>query len=150
MHSIRAIVGRALLIATLLPASVYAVNWEMGGHDHSEGGGPKGPRYNTPIGSISQNDTMVIQDYYRSLEASGRCPAGSIPGATGCTQASTPGRWVAGQPMSRDVPAEPLPAGLAMRLSPLSGFHYVRHGGDVLLVVDGTDVVAAGMAIPVR
>jgi len=151
MHSIHAIARRALLIAILAPATAYAVNWNVGGHEHTEGGGPQGPRYNTaPSGSISQHDATSIQDYYRSLAASGRCPAGSLPGASGCTPASSPGRWVAGQPMSRDILAEPLPADLAARLSPLPGFHYVRHGGDVLLVVDGTDMVAAGMAIPAR
>jgi hypothetical protein len=150
MQSIPTFVRCALLAAMLVPATAYAVNWNMGDHDRTEAGGPQGPRYNTPIGSINQSDVMVIQDYYRSLAASDRCPAGSIPGAAGCTPANPPGRWVPGQPMSRDIPAEPLPPGLAMRLSPLSGFHYVRHGGDVLLVVNGTDMVAAGMAIPVN
>jgi hypothetical protein len=145
------IIRRALLMSVLLlPTAAYAVNWNMGGHEHTEGGGPQGPRYNMPDGSISQHDAVTIQDYYRSLAASVRCPAGSIPGAGGCTPAIPPGRWVAGQRMSSDVPAEPLPPDLAARLNPFDGYHYVRHGGDVLLVINGTDIVAAGMAIPVR
>jgi hypothetical protein len=145
-----AMIRRALLLSVLLlPTSAYAVNWNMG-HEHTEGAGTAGPRYNMPDGSISQHDAATIQDYYRSLAASARCPAGSIPGAAGCSPAAPPGHWVAGQHMSGDVAAEPLPPGLAARLSPFDGYHYVRHGGDVLLVVNGTDIVAAGMAIPVR
>jgi hypothetical protein len=141
---------RALLLSVLLlPTAAYAVNWNMG-HEHTEGAGNAGPRYNMPDGSISQHDALTIQDYYRSLAASGRCPAGSLPGAAGCSPAAGPGRWVAGQRMSGDVPAEPLPPDLAARLNPFDGYHYVRHGGDVLLVINGTDIVAAGMAIPIR
>ena len=149
MHSMRAVACAVLILAAMTPARGYAVNWNMGEHDRTEGGGPQGPRYNVS-GSISQSDAMIIQDYYRSLAANGRCPAGTLPGAAGCTPASPSGRWVAGQSMSTDVPAEPLPRDLAMRLNPLGGFHYVRHGGDILLVVNGSEMVAAGMAIPVR
>ncbi len=150
MHSIHAIARRTLLIAMLVPGTAYAVNWEMGSHDRTEGGGPQGPRYNMTNGSIGQPDMMIIQDYYRSLATSERCPAGSVPGVAGCTPAAPSGLWVVGQPMSRDIPAEPLPGNLAARLSPMAGYHYVRHGSDVLLIINGTDMVTAGMAIPVR
>lgn len=151
MHPTRTTIARRALLMSvlLLPTAAYAVNWNMG-HEHTEGAGTAGPRYNMPDGSISQHDALTIQDYYGSLAAGGRCPAGSIPGAAGCTPATAPGRWVAGQRMSDDVPAEPLPPDLAARLNPFDGYHYVRHGGDVLLVINGTDIVAAGMAIPIR
>ena len=52
---------RALLLSVLLlPTAAYAVNWNMG-HEHTEGAGNAGPRYNMPDGSISQHDALTIQ-----------------------------------------------------------------------------------------
>jgi len=93
-----------------------------------EGAGTAGPRFNMPDGAISQQDAAAIQDYYRALAASNRCPAGTIPAGAGCMQAVPPNRWVVGQPMSHAFWPEPLPRELAARLNPSQGFHYVRVG----------------------
>jgi hypothetical protein len=102
-----------------------------------------------PDGSISQQDAMAIRDYYRALALTNHCAVGTIPAGAGCMQAVSPNQWVVGQPMSHEFWPEPLPRELAMRLNPSSGYNYVRVGGDVLLVVRGSEIVGAGMTIPV-
>jgi hypothetical protein len=150
MHSIHRLACRALLIAGLLPAVAYASPWNTPGHEHTEGVGTAGPRNNMPDGRISLQDAVAIQDYYHALSATGHCLAGPLPGAGGCAPLSSARQWVVGQPMPPDVLPEALPSDLAARLMPSAGLHYMRHGSDVLLVVNGSDIVAGGMAIPVR
>jgi len=128
----------------LLPVGAGASRWNV-----PEGAGTAGPRFNMPDGSISQQDAMAIQDYYRALAATNHCSVGTIPAGAGCMQAVPPNRWVVGQPFPHDFYPEPLPRELAARLNPFSGFHYVRVGADVLLVVNGSEIVGAGMTIPV-
>jgi hypothetical protein len=150
MQSIHTIARQILLIAALAPATGYASPWNTPGHEHTEGVGTAGPRNNMPDGRISQQDAVAIKDYYLSLAANGRCPSGSLPGGAGCTPLGPLGGWVVGQPMPPNVLPEPLPRELAARLMPSAGLQYLRHGGDVLLVVSGSDIVAGGMAIPVH
>jgi hypothetical protein len=131
------------LFLVLVAGTADASKWNT-----PEGAGTAGPRFNMPDGSISQQDAIAIQDYYRALAASNRCPAGTIPAGAGCVPAVPPNRWVVGQPMSHEFWPEPLPRELSARLNPSSGFHYVRVGGDVLLVVNGSEIVGAGVAVP--
>jgi hypothetical protein len=149
MHSIRAFARRALLAAILLPAAAYAADWNAGEHEHTEGAG-RGPLYNAPNAGIGPSDAAAIQDYYRALAASARCPPGLLPEVAGCVPSAAAEMWVAGQPVPRNVPVEPLPSDLNARLSPMYGFHYVRMGAEVLLVADGSNVIAAGMPIFLR
>jgi len=142
MKSLHAV--SVFLLLALIAGTANASRWNV-----PEGAGTAGPRFNMPDGSISQQDAMAIQDYYRALAVSNRCAAGTIPAGAGCMAAVPPNRWVAGQPMSHEFWPEPLPRELAMRLNPFSGFHYVRVGADVLLVVNGSEIVGAGMTIPV-
>ena len=144
MKSSRTLIAALGLSLSLLALAASASKWNT-----PEGAGTAGPRFNMPDGAISQQDAMAIQDYYRALAASNRCPAGTLPAGAGCMPAVPPNRWVVGQPMSHEFWPEALPRELAARLNPSSGFHYVRVGADVLLVVNGSEIVGAGMTIPV-
>jgi hypothetical protein len=149
MRSIYAIARRALLIAILVPAAAQASSWEMGNHGGTEGAG-RGPLFNPDGATIGARDAAAIANYYGGLAANSHCPAGLIPDAAGCIPATSGEQLAAGQPIPRNVPVEPLPPDLNARLSPMYGFHYVRAGGEILLVANGSGVVAAAMPIFMR
>ena len=149
MNPLRAIVRHALLIALLAPAATYAANWNPGEHAHTEGAG-RGPLFNTRDANISAHDAAAIQGYYDGLAVGSHCPAGLLPGGSGCVPVLTGVPLATGQPIPRTVAVEQLPPELTARLSPLYGFHYVRVGGEVLLIADDTGAVATGMPIFMR
>ena len=140
MHAITT--RRTLFLALLLPTAAHAVSWHSGEHHNMVREGPThGQFYDTPETGIGTTDAAAIQDYYR---------AQPVACAPGCPQPGQPRPWAVGQPLPRGAPAEPLPPDLRAKVSPFYGYHYERVGGDVVLLADGTRVVAAGMPILVR
>jgi hypothetical protein len=137
------IARRTFFLALLLPAAARAVSWNNGNHGghhvHVPEGNDHGPHYNDPEASISQHDTIAIQDYYKTQTAGAPLPPPSEPRP-----------WAVGQQLPAAAAVEPLPPDLNARLSPFYGFHYVRVGGDIVMLADGTRVVAAGMPILIR
>jgi len=133
------IARRTCFLAVLLPAAVRASPWnapEHHGGQHVPEGNDHGPMFNDAVATISQHDSAAIQDYYKVQTAAAACPPNCPP---------LP--WALGQPLPASAPVESLPPDLNARLSPFYGFHYVRVGGDIVLLADGTRVVAAGMPI---
>ena len=130
MNVVYATTRGALLLALLLPAAAGASTFRA--PEMHEGPGV-GPQYATQPAAIGPYDAAVIQSYYHSQLTTP--PAGE------------PRSWIVGQKLPGGAPAQPLPADLNARVSPLYGFHYVRVGDDVVLLADGTNIVAAGVRI---
>jgi len=137
MHAITT--RRTLVLALLLPTAARAVSWHAGEHHHVNEGVGRGPQFNLPDVMISPRDATLIAGYY-----------GGQTAAVAPLPPVQPHPWAFGQPLPAGLPAEPLPPDLKARVSPFYGYHYVRVGGDVLLLADDTGLVAAGMPILVR
>ncbi len=131
---------RILFLALLLPVAAHAVSWHAGEHHQATEGCCRGPQYALPYVYISPRDAALIADYYGGQAAAVAPPPQQVQ----------PHPWAFGQPLPAGLPAEPLPPDLKARVSPFYGYHYVRVGGDVLLLADDTGLVAAGMPILVR
>jgi len=139
MHAITT--RRTLFLALLLPTAAHAVSWHSGEHHNMVREGPThGPLLDQPETSISLHDAAAIQDYYHIQTA-------CLPS---CPPSALPRPWMIGQPLPSGVATEPLPPDLKARVSPFYGYHYERVGDDVVLLADGTRVVAGAMPILIR
>jgi hypothetical protein len=137
---------RALFLGLLLPAVARAATWISEHENHS----PEARGVDRAEPAFSDDDAAAIQTYYKTATADGRCPPGLTRNGNSCLPPGQSRRWMLGQVLPSAVPAEPLPPDLSARLHPMFGWHYVRVGGDILMVSDGTRIVGAGMPDLVR
>lgn len=96
--------------------------------------------------NFSDNDRVVIRDYYGGMMARGHCPPGLAKKNNGCMPPGQATKWAVGQRLPRDAVYYDLPSSLTVRLSaPPVGYKYVRVAKDILLIAAGTGMVAAGI-----
>jgi hypothetical protein len=147
MNAIHTLVTRrAIFVALLLPAAARAATWTSEHENHS----PESRSVDRAEPAFSDNDTAAIQNYYKTATADGRCPPGLIRNGDSCLPPGQARRWMLGQVLPSGIAAELLPPELSARLHPMFGWHYVRVGGDILMVSDGTRIVGASMPDLIR
>lgn len=138
--------------------SVGAVAWAdpPGGFGHGRGHGSD--RYESrDHGSGHGHDRLVpfrfggrdriaIQDYFSHAERRGWCPPGLAKKHDGCVPPGHARRWRVGEPLPRGVTYYNLPPALVAQLTPPPvGYRYARVGSDILMIAQGTGMVAAAI-----
>lgn len=97
--------------------------------------------------NFSDEDRVVLGNYYGDMESRGHCPPGLAKKHNGCMPPGQAKKWQVGRPLPRDVRYYDLPPNLTVRLTPPpSGYKYVRVAKDILLIAAGTGMVAAGIS----
>lgn len=97
--------------------------------------------------NFSDQDRVVLGDYYGGMTSRGHCPPGLAKKNNGCMPPGQAKKWAVGQRLPSDVVYYPLPSSLTVRLTPPpSGYKYVRVAKDILLIAAGTGMVAAGIS----
>ncbi|WP_341897726.1 hypothetical protein [Ferrovibrio terrae] len=136
-------------LAMALPAFADPPHDKKGNsHDGNHGGkGSRGGGDSVTINfNFSDDDRMVIRDYYGDLGRNGRCPPGLAKKNNGCLPPGQAKKWMMGRPLPPDVIYYSLPPSLTVRLSvPPAGYKYVRVAGDILMIAAGTGMVAAAI-----
>jgi hypothetical protein len=143
---------RALFLTLLLPAAARATTWTSNhetAHRHETELAERFHDVDRPEPAFN-DDAVTIQAYYQAATADGRCPPGLTRNGDSCLPPGQTRRWMLGQVLPSGVAAEPLPPELSARLHPMFGWHYVRVGGDILMVSNGPGIVGAGMPDLIR
>ena len=97
--------------------------------------------------NFSDDDRIVLGDYYGDIESRGHCPPGLAKKHNGCMPPGQAKKWQVGRPLPRDVRYYDLPSSLTVRLTPPpAGYKYVRVAKDILLIAAGSGMVAAGIS----
>lgn len=93
-------------------------------------------------GFFSPVQRTQVQDYYREQARKGRCPPGLAKKNNGCLPPGQAKKWVAGQPLPRDVVYRPVEPRILVRLgTPPAGHRFVQVAADILLIAIGTGMV---------
>ncbi|SNR84232.1 Nickel/cobalt transporter regulator [Methylobacillus rhizosphaerae] len=91
---------------------------------------------------FSNDQRVVIHDYYRDQFKTGHCPPGLAKKNNGCMPPGQAKKWRIGYPLPRDVIYYDLPSVIIGRLDPPpAGYRYVRVAADILLIAIGTGMV---------
>lgn len=109
-------------------------------HGHGEHGGPvAGIRF-------QDKDRLAVRNYYAELGRGGQCPPGLAKKENGCMPPEQARRWQVGAPLPRGVAYYSLPPSLVVQLTPPpEGYRYVRVASDILMIANGTGMVAAAI-----
>ena len=106
-----------------------------GREDRREGGARVG-------GYFTDNQRVIVREYYTEQFRGGRCPPGLAKKHNGCLPPGQAKKWVIGRPIPRDVVYYEVPQSVVVRLGPPpSGQRYVRVASDILLLAVGTGMV---------
>lgn len=85
---------------------------------------------------------IAVRDYFREEGRQGRCPPGLAKKNNGCNPPGQVKRWQLGQPLQREITYHALPNDLINLLGrPQPGYHYGIVDTDILLLIDGTEIV---------
>ncbi len=91
---------------------------------------------------FDDNHKIAVRDYFREESRQGRCPPGLAKKNNGCNPPSQVKRWQLGQPLQREITYHALPIELINLLGrPQPGYHYGMVDSDILLLIDGTEMV---------
>ena len=91
---------------------------------------------------FSDQNRIILHDYYAEQFHSGRCPPGLAKKHNGCMPPGQAKKWALGRPLPRDVVYYDLPRTVLVQLDPPpSGHRYVRVASDILLIAVGTGMV---------
>lgn len=91
---------------------------------------------------FDDNQKIAVRDYFREESRQGRCPPGLAKKNNGCNPPGQVKRWQMGQPLQQDVTYRALPVELRNLLgTPARGYHYGMVDSDILLLLDGTEIV---------
>ena len=135
--------GLMLIASAALADPPHGKGKKHGGHER-EGGGTEAS-VNVSV-TFTDQDRIVIRDYYGARMAAGHCPPGLAKKNNGCLPPGRAKKWAIGQRLPRDVVFYDLPPQLTVKLSvPPSGYKYVRVAKDILLIAAGTGMVAAAV-----
>ena len=106
-----------------------------GREDRGEGG-DQTRRY------FTDNQRVIVHEYYEEQFRGGRCPPGLAKKRNGCLPPGQAKKWYVGRPIPRDVVYYEVPQTIVVRLGPPpSGQRYVRVASDILLIAIGTGMV---------
>lgn len=106
-----------------------------GREDRGEGG-DRTRRY------FTDNQRVIVREYYEEQFRGGRCPPGLAKKRNGCLPPGQAKKWYVGRPIPRDVVYYEVPQTIVVRLGPPpSGQRYVRVASDILLIAIGTGMV---------
>lgn len=106
-----------------------------GREDRGEGG-DQTRRY------FTDNQRVIVREYYEEQFRGGRCPPGLAKKRNGCLPPGQAKKWYVGRPIPRDVVYYEVPQTIVVRLGPPpSGQRYVRVASDILLIAIGTGMV---------
>lgn len=112
--------------------------------EESHGGGPHGGQ--AEGAHFQDKDRLAVRNYYAELEHSGQCPPGLAKKHNGCMPPGQAKRWQVGAPLPAGVAYYNLPPELVVQLTPPPvGYRYVRVASDILMIANGTSMVAAAI-----
>ncbi len=112
-------------------------------HGKGKGKDPHGQPGKGPHKHFTDNQRIVIHDYYANQYRKGKpCPPGLAKKHNGCMPPGQAKKWAVGKPLPREVVCYPLPSNLVVQLGPPPpNTKYVRVAQDVLLLATGTNMV---------
>ncbi|MDP2139641.1 MAG: hypothetical protein Q8L20_02405 [Gammaproteobacteria bacterium] len=91
---------------------------------------------------FDDHQKVAVRDYFREESRQGRCPPGLAKKNNGCNPPGQVKRWQMGQPLKQEVSYRALPVELRNLLgAPAPGYHYGMVDSDILLLLDGTEIV---------
>ena len=106
------------------------------GREYRGEGGDRARRY------FTDNQRIIVHEYYDEQFRGGRCPPGLAKKHNGCLPPGQAKKWYVGRPIPRDVVYYEVPPTVVVRLGqPPSGQRYVRVASDILLITVGTGMV---------
>lgn len=91
---------------------------------------------------FDDNQKVAVREYFQKESSQGRCPPGLAKKNNGCNPPGQVKRWQMGEPLQQDVTYRELPLDLRNLLgAPAQGYHYGMIDSDILLLLDGTEIV---------
>jgi len=109
-------------------------------HGHGQNGG------HAEGASFQDKDRFAVRNYYAELGRHGQCPPGLAKKENGCMPPGQAKRWQMGAPLPSGVVYYSLPPSLVVQLTPPpEGYRYVRVASDILMIANGTGMVAAAI-----
>ena len=131
--------GLMLIASAALADPPHGKGKKHGGHER-EGGGTEAS-VNVSV-TFTDQDRIVIRDYYGARMAAGHCPPGLAKKNNGCLPPGQAKKWARGRPLPGDLEYYDLPRDLLVRLpAPPANHRYVRVASDILLIAVGTSLV---------
>lgn len=105
-------------------------------NDHSNSG--KADRHD----QFDISHREAVRNYYGKEMRQGRCPPGLAKKNNGCQPPGQAKRWQIGQHLQSNITYKVLPGDLQLLLGqPQTGYHYGMVDSDILLLLDGTEMV---------
>lgn len=91
---------------------------------------------------FDKDHKMLVKNYFNEASRQGHCPPGLAKKNNGCNPPGQAKRWQIGQNLQEHVNYYGLPADLSRLLGqPQPGYHYGMVDSDILLLLDGTELV---------
>ncbi|MDP1546396.1 MAG: hypothetical protein Q8L60_12745 [Gammaproteobacteria bacterium] len=129
-----------LVTGLLMPSQLMAANAGNGNQDNDKIDN-KSER-NHSGNHFGDHQKIAVRDYFREESRQGRCPPGLAKKNNGCIPPGQVKRWQMGQPLKQEVTYRSLPVALVNLLGrPQPGYHYGMVDSDILLLLDGTEIV---------
>lgn len=95
---------------------------------------------------FQDKDRRAVREYYAALERGGQCPPGLAKKHNGCMPPGQAKQWQLGAPLPPRVVYYNLPPALVVQLTPPpAGYRYVRVASDILMIANGTGMIAAAI-----
>lgn len=124
----------------LMSGQVMAQSEDNGNRDNDRNDNTSGR--NEGRKHFEDKQKVAVHEYYREESRQGRCPPGLAKKNNGCNPPGQVKRWQMGQPLQQDVTYRALPVDLRNLLgAPTQGYHYGMVDSDILLLLDGTEIV---------
>lgn len=131
-----AFIAGALIVSSPLLA---ADNDKSKKTDHNE---QTETRHSPDHTNFKNEHKTLVGNYFKEEKLLGRCPPGLAKKNNGCNPPGQVKRWQMGQHLQHDVEYRALPADLLSLLgNPQTGYHYGMIDSDILLLMDGTEMV---------
>ena len=91
---------------------------------------------------FDDNRKQLVRNYFNEEKRNLHCPPGLAKKNNGCNPPGQVKRWQVGQYLQQDVRYRVLPTDLSSLLGPpQAGYHYGMVDSDILLLLDGTEMV---------
>lgn len=146
-----AMVGLALAVGTT-GVSIGFSAWAdpPGGFEkekgHERNAGPRGNEHSSKDSHFQDRDRVVVRDYFSEVARKGQCPPGLAKKQNGCMPPGQAKRWRVGERLPQEVVYYELPPSLVVQLTPPpAGYRYVRVASDILMIAEGSGMVAAAL-----
>lgn len=141
LNTVKCLLALAVALA-VTPVLADKPEWAGQGKGNSARSEMRDERGGDRRSHFSDQNRIVVREYYEAEFRGGRCPPGLAKKHNGCMPPGQARKWQYGRPLPREVVYYEVPHDIVVRIGvPPQGYRYVRVANDILMIALGTSMV---------